>query len=206
MEPRNRCQGINSASLCSLAGWYDNPIPTRCLAPIDFLKILALIKQLVWYSGRRAWAACWTGGPLTWGTATSPASPPTSASTAASLTLGPSPHTPSRYEYRAMLPFCAVLWIRIRKILGTSCFHLYYIVTFNRTIHKWTPVLWIWIRSDRYHIAALDFRFKRTEILKGYGEPVKISHGAPFIILRFYVRLPDPSSFVKILIRIKQKK
>jgi hypothetical protein len=24
---------------CSLAGQYDNPIPTRCLAPIDFLKI-----------------------------------------------------------------------------------------------------------------------------------------------------------------------
>ncbi len=36
MEPRNRCQGINSASLCSMAGRYDNPIPTRCLAPIDF--------------------------------------------------------------------------------------------------------------------------------------------------------------------------
>jgi hypothetical protein len=43
MEPRNRCQGINSASLCSLAGRYDNPIPTRCLAPIDFLKIPALL-------------------------------------------------------------------------------------------------------------------------------------------------------------------
>ncbi len=41
MEPRNRCQGINSASLCSMAGRYDNPIPTRCLAPIDFLKIPA---------------------------------------------------------------------------------------------------------------------------------------------------------------------
>jgi hypothetical protein len=26
----------------SLAGRYDNPIPTRCLAPIDFLKIPAL--------------------------------------------------------------------------------------------------------------------------------------------------------------------
>ena len=35
---------MNSASLCSLAGRYDNPIPTRCLAPIDFLKIPALIK------------------------------------------------------------------------------------------------------------------------------------------------------------------
>ncbi len=42
MEPRNRCQGINSASLCSMAGRYDNPIPTPCLAPIDFLKIPAL--------------------------------------------------------------------------------------------------------------------------------------------------------------------
>ena len=49
MEPRNRCQGINSASLCSLAGRYDNPIPTRCLAPIDFLKIPALISH--WPTG-----------------------------------------------------------------------------------------------------------------------------------------------------------
>ncbi len=31
------------ASLCSLAGRYDNPIPTRFLAPIDCLKILALV-------------------------------------------------------------------------------------------------------------------------------------------------------------------
>jgi hypothetical protein len=42
MEPMNRFQGINSASLSSLASRYDNPIPTRCLAPIDFLKIPAL--------------------------------------------------------------------------------------------------------------------------------------------------------------------
>jgi hypothetical protein len=44
MEPKIRFQGMNSASLCSLAGRYDNPIPTRCLglAPIDFLKIPAL--------------------------------------------------------------------------------------------------------------------------------------------------------------------
>ncbi len=41
MEPRNRFQGINSASLCSLKGRYDNPIPTRFLAPIDCLKIQA---------------------------------------------------------------------------------------------------------------------------------------------------------------------
>jgi hypothetical protein len=32
---------MNSASLCSLAGRYENPIPPRCLAPIDFLKIPA---------------------------------------------------------------------------------------------------------------------------------------------------------------------
>ncbi len=42
MEPRNRFQGMNSASLCSLVGRYDNPIPTRFLAPIDCLKIPAL--------------------------------------------------------------------------------------------------------------------------------------------------------------------
>jgi hypothetical protein len=34
--PRNE-----SASLCSLAGRYDNPIPTRFLDPIDCLKISA---------------------------------------------------------------------------------------------------------------------------------------------------------------------
>jgi hypothetical protein len=34
---------MNSASLCSLAGRYENPIPPRCLAPIDFLKIPAQI-------------------------------------------------------------------------------------------------------------------------------------------------------------------
>jgi hypothetical protein len=32
---------MNSASLCSLAGRYENPIPPQCLAPIDFLKIPA---------------------------------------------------------------------------------------------------------------------------------------------------------------------
>ncbi len=41
MEPRNRFQ-MQSASLCSLAGRYDNPIPNRFLAPIDCLKIPAL--------------------------------------------------------------------------------------------------------------------------------------------------------------------
>ncbi len=37
--PSNRFQGINSASLCSLAARYDNPITTRFLAPMDCLKI-----------------------------------------------------------------------------------------------------------------------------------------------------------------------
>ncbi len=32
---------MNSASLCSLAGRYENLIPPWCLAPIDFLKIPA---------------------------------------------------------------------------------------------------------------------------------------------------------------------
>ncbi len=41
-EPKNRFQGINYASLCSLAGRYENLIPTRFLAPIDCLKISAL--------------------------------------------------------------------------------------------------------------------------------------------------------------------
>jgi hypothetical protein len=43
MEPRNRFQGMNSASLCSLAGRYDNPFPTRLLVPLDCLKIPALV-------------------------------------------------------------------------------------------------------------------------------------------------------------------
>jgi hypothetical protein len=33
----------NSASLCSLAGQYDNPIPPRFLAPTDRSKIPALV-------------------------------------------------------------------------------------------------------------------------------------------------------------------
>ncbi len=33
---------MNSASLCSLAGRYNNPIPTGFLAPIDCLKIPTL--------------------------------------------------------------------------------------------------------------------------------------------------------------------
>jgi hypothetical protein len=42
MEPENRFQGMNSASLCSLVR-YNNPIPPRFLAPIDCLKIPALL-------------------------------------------------------------------------------------------------------------------------------------------------------------------
>ncbi len=42
MGPRNWFQGMNSARLCSLAGRYENPIPPRFPAPIDFLKIPAL--------------------------------------------------------------------------------------------------------------------------------------------------------------------
>jgi len=37
--------GIDSASLCSLAGRYDNPIPTHFLAPVDCSKIPALISD-----------------------------------------------------------------------------------------------------------------------------------------------------------------
>ncbi len=37
-EPKNRFQVINSARLCSLAGRYDNPIPTRFLAHTRLFK------------------------------------------------------------------------------------------------------------------------------------------------------------------------
>ncbi len=40
---RYRSQEINSASLCNLAGRYDNHIPKRFLAPIDCFKIPAVI-------------------------------------------------------------------------------------------------------------------------------------------------------------------
>jgi hypothetical protein len=43
LEPRNLFQGINSTSLCSLAGRYESPISTRLLANIDYLKTLALV-------------------------------------------------------------------------------------------------------------------------------------------------------------------
>jgi hypothetical protein len=39
----NRFQEIDSASLCSLAGLYGNPIPTQFLAPIDCSKIPAWV-------------------------------------------------------------------------------------------------------------------------------------------------------------------
>jgi hypothetical protein len=41
--PRNQFQGIDSASLCSLAGQYDNTIPARFLAPIDYSKVPAQV-------------------------------------------------------------------------------------------------------------------------------------------------------------------
>ncbi len=43
-DPRNQFQGISSANLCSLAGRYDNPIPTS----IDCLKIPALDMNNLW--------------------------------------------------------------------------------------------------------------------------------------------------------------
>jgi hypothetical protein len=45
-EPNNRFPGTNSTRLCSLAGQYDNPIPTWFLAPKDCLKIPTLDRQL----------------------------------------------------------------------------------------------------------------------------------------------------------------
>ncbi len=53
MEPRNRFHLIDSTNLCSLAGRYDNPIPTQILAPVDCLKIPALefkMDKNVWES------------------------------------------------------------------------------------------------------------------------------------------------------------
>ncbi len=43
----NRFRGMNSASLCSLAGRYDNSIPIRFLTPIDCLKIPALAAWVI---------------------------------------------------------------------------------------------------------------------------------------------------------------
>jgi hypothetical protein len=55
MEPRNRFKGMNSASLCSLAGRYDNPIPTRFLALIDCLKSPALHDLQTRLASRVGW-------------------------------------------------------------------------------------------------------------------------------------------------------
>jgi hypothetical protein len=48
---------MNSASICSLAGRYDNPIPTLFLAPIDCLKIPAqLLRACLRHQWlRKAW-------------------------------------------------------------------------------------------------------------------------------------------------------
>jgi hypothetical protein len=40
-EPRNHFRGVDSSSLCSQAGRYDNPAPIRFLVPIDCSKIPA---------------------------------------------------------------------------------------------------------------------------------------------------------------------
>ncbi len=48
MKPRNRFQGMNSASLCSLAGRCVKAIPPQFLAPIDSLKIPALWSKPVY--------------------------------------------------------------------------------------------------------------------------------------------------------------
>jgi hypothetical protein len=54
MEPRNRFQGMNSASLCSLAGRYANHVPPRFLAPIDSLKIPAQDLHLCYHFSTKA--------------------------------------------------------------------------------------------------------------------------------------------------------
>jgi hypothetical protein len=53
MEPRNRFQGMNSASLCSPAGRYDKPIPPRFLALIDSLKIPAVSLKVLKFGLRK---------------------------------------------------------------------------------------------------------------------------------------------------------
>jgi hypothetical protein len=50
--PRNQFQGIDSATLCSLAGHFDNPIRSRFLAPIDCSKIPALDKKIFFHMAR----------------------------------------------------------------------------------------------------------------------------------------------------------
>ncbi len=53
-------QGMNFTSLCSSAGQYDNPIPPRFLAPIEFLKIPA---QLLFILCTLPPSPCRTSGP-----------------------------------------------------------------------------------------------------------------------------------------------
>jgi hypothetical protein len=43
MGDRNR---VGTELVCCLAGWYDNRIPTRVLAPIDCSKISALYSRV----------------------------------------------------------------------------------------------------------------------------------------------------------------
>ncbi len=57
MGPRNWFQGMNFASLCSLAGRYDDPIPPQFLAPIDFLKIPERV-FLNLYGGQESMPIC----------------------------------------------------------------------------------------------------------------------------------------------------
>jgi hypothetical protein len=65
MDPENRFQGMNSASLSSLAVWYDNPIPPRFLAPIDCLKIqFCLQKNMKQNSSVNS--ITWNGSPWWW--------------------------------------------------------------------------------------------------------------------------------------------
>jgi hypothetical protein len=51
---RNRFQGMNSASLCSLAGRYDNPIPPRFLAPIALTGGYTVVDSGIGLSSRPA--------------------------------------------------------------------------------------------------------------------------------------------------------
>ncbi len=60
IRPWNWFQGMISASLCSLAARYDNSIPPRFLAPIDFLKIPAQYLTLYDLSIYRKWHS-WGG-------------------------------------------------------------------------------------------------------------------------------------------------
>jgi hypothetical protein len=45
-SPGIEFQGFDFASLCSLAGRYDNPIPTRFLTLIDYTKIPAPLRNI----------------------------------------------------------------------------------------------------------------------------------------------------------------